>query len=226
MRSTPLGCRTTNTFINGNGELGVGGSTAGNRRCDNLLATLPLFELARVLVRLNHVASFIINANHSIVWAAEKLCVADCIGWLRFGSAYHRPPNGNTFGNQIDPTSIFGLIENNVLQLLGSSFSSRRPTGLHQLGKPLPSSRGDSTLFFGRGRSTHLLTSLQSGPTSSGGRREFSTGRRRHRSSVGFGLYTWRSSREEWSEASFQSIYLSTDRDRFLQSSKRQFHTY
>src|SRR5438477_5232474 len=31
-RSTPLGCRTTNT--NGN----------GNRQCDNLLATLPLFE--------------------------------------------------------------------------------------------------------------------------------------------------------------------------------------
>ena len=87
-------------------------------------------------------------------------------------------------------TSVFGVIENDVLELLGSSFSSRRPTGLHQLGKPLPSSRGDSTLFFGRSRSTHLLTSLQSGPTSSGGRREFSTGRRRHRSSVGFGLYT------------------------------------
>jgi hypothetical protein len=25
---------------------------------------LPLFEIARVLVRLNHVASFIVNANH------------------------------------------------------------------------------------------------------------------------------------------------------------------
>src|SRR5207247_9314751 len=92
--------------------------------------------------------------------------------------------------NQINAASIFGVIENNVLQLLGSSFSSRCPAGLHQLGKPLPSSRGDSTLFFGRGRSTHLLTSLQSGPTSPGGRREFSTGRRRHHSSVGFGLYT------------------------------------
>src|ERR1043166_3821530 len=33
--STPLGCRTTTTFTNGN----------GNRRCNNLLATLPLFEL-------------------------------------------------------------------------------------------------------------------------------------------------------------------------------------
>jgi hypothetical protein len=29
--------------------------------------TSPLFELARVLVRLDHVAHFIVNANHSIV---------------------------------------------------------------------------------------------------------------------------------------------------------------
>jgi hypothetical protein len=27
----------------------------------------PLFELARLLVRLNHVARFIVNANHNIV---------------------------------------------------------------------------------------------------------------------------------------------------------------
>ena len=38
--------------------------------------TSPLFELARVLVRLDHVASFIVNANHSIMRAAEKLCVS------------------------------------------------------------------------------------------------------------------------------------------------------
>jgi hypothetical protein len=28
---------------------------------------LPLFELARVLVRFNYVTRFIVNANHSIV---------------------------------------------------------------------------------------------------------------------------------------------------------------
>jgi len=28
---------------------------------------LPLFEIARVLVRFDHVARFIINANHSVV---------------------------------------------------------------------------------------------------------------------------------------------------------------
>jgi len=27
----------------------------------------PLFEIARVLVRLDHVASFIVNTNHGIV---------------------------------------------------------------------------------------------------------------------------------------------------------------
>src|SRR5260370_4247496 len=47
-RSTPLGCRTTQTLTNGN----------GNRQCDNLLATLPLFELARVLLRFDHTARF------------------------------------------------------------------------------------------------------------------------------------------------------------------------
>src|SRR5437763_5510217 len=56
-RSTPLGCRTTQTLTNGN----------GNRRCDNLLATLPFFESASALVRLDHVASFIVHADHSIM---------------------------------------------------------------------------------------------------------------------------------------------------------------
>jgi len=30
-------------------------------------APLPLFEIARVLMRLNHIASFIVNTNHSIM---------------------------------------------------------------------------------------------------------------------------------------------------------------
>jgi len=42
--------------------------TAARGRCTGLMPkTSPLFELARVLVRLDHVARFIINANHSIV---------------------------------------------------------------------------------------------------------------------------------------------------------------
>jgi hypothetical protein len=39
--------------------------------------TSLLFELARVLVRFDQVARFIVNANHGIVRAAEKLRVAD-----------------------------------------------------------------------------------------------------------------------------------------------------
>jgi len=38
---------------------------------------LPLFELAHVLARLDDVASSIVNANHSIMGAAVKLCAAD-----------------------------------------------------------------------------------------------------------------------------------------------------
>jgi hypothetical protein len=39
----------------------------------------PLFELARVLVRLDHIASVIVNANHSIMRTGSKLGVTDCI---------------------------------------------------------------------------------------------------------------------------------------------------
>jgi hypothetical protein len=34
---------------------------------------LPLFEIGGVLVRFNHVACFIVNANQAIMPAAEKL---------------------------------------------------------------------------------------------------------------------------------------------------------
>ena len=42
-----------------------------------------LFEIARVFVCVDHVASFIVNPNHSTLGAAEKLyiveCIADCV---------------------------------------------------------------------------------------------------------------------------------------------------
>ena len=38
----------------------------------------PLFEIAFVLVRLEHIASFIRNANHGIMWAAVVHCVSHC----------------------------------------------------------------------------------------------------------------------------------------------------
>ena len=45
----------------------------------HLLLRSPLFEIARVLVRLDHVASVIVNANHSIMCAAVMAGVADCV---------------------------------------------------------------------------------------------------------------------------------------------------
>jgi len=41
----------------------------------------PLFEIALVLLRFDHAASRIINANHSIMRAAAVHRVADCIIW-------------------------------------------------------------------------------------------------------------------------------------------------
>jgi hypothetical protein len=40
---------------------------------------LRLFEVARVLVRLDHVPSLIVNTNHGIMCPAEMLRVSDCI---------------------------------------------------------------------------------------------------------------------------------------------------
>jgi hypothetical protein len=46
--------------------------------------------LGHLLVRFDHVAGFIVNANHSVMRAAEKLRVAQ----LHFGSTYHKWLNG------------------------------------------------------------------------------------------------------------------------------------
>jgi hypothetical protein len=45
----------------------------------------PLFEIARVLVRFNHVARVIVSANHSAMRAAAKLRVVNDVAdgvWL------------------------------------------------------------------------------------------------------------------------------------------------
>src|SRR4029453_15472186 len=52
----------------------------------NKLATIPWSR--RVLVRLDHIASFIINANHSIMWAAAVHCVADCMKGRPYPALY------------------------------------------------------------------------------------------------------------------------------------------
>jgi hypothetical protein len=55
---------------------------------------LPLFEIASVLVCLNHAASFIVNTDDGVVRPVARLC--ELIALLTaFGSAYHSRPNGS-----------------------------------------------------------------------------------------------------------------------------------
>jgi hypothetical protein len=66
---------------------------------------LPLFEIASVFVRLDHVPSFIVNANHGIMRPAAKLCVVDCIAscvWL----AVPQANEWQRVGNQIDAAPL------------------------------------------------------------------------------------------------------------------------
>jgi hypothetical protein len=58
--------------------------------------TSPLFEIALVLVRFDHVANVIGNADHSVMRAAEKLRVLDCRARISTSSRFvegraHRP---------------------------------------------------------------------------------------------------------------------------------------
>src|SRR5438094_2266098 len=50
---------------------------------------LPLFELACLLVRLDHVASFILQANPRILLAAAFLCVINFFPWLLWLTLEH-----------------------------------------------------------------------------------------------------------------------------------------
>jgi hypothetical protein len=68
--------------------------------------TLRLFELALVLVRLDHVASRIINANHSIVRAAVMLRAADCIA-DRIRPVVPQPTESQGIADEIDAAFVF-----------------------------------------------------------------------------------------------------------------------
>jgi hypothetical protein len=62
---------------------------------------LRLFEIANVLVRLDHVARCIVNANHGIVRPAVKFCVTNCMVG-RIGLGVPQPTKWQRIGNQID----------------------------------------------------------------------------------------------------------------------------
>jgi hypothetical protein len=63
-----------------------------------LFHALRLFEIARVLVRFDLVASFIVNANQGVTSAAAVLGIADCAaGSIRF--AVPQPTEGQRMGD-------------------------------------------------------------------------------------------------------------------------------
>jgi hypothetical protein len=65
-----------------------------------------LFEIARVLVRVDHITSLIAHSNHGMMWAAEKLGVADCVrDWIRL--TVPQTTEGERIGNQIGAAFIF-----------------------------------------------------------------------------------------------------------------------
>jgi hypothetical protein len=65
-----------------------------------------LFKLACALVRFDHIASRIVNANHGAMGAAAMFCVTECIRdcvWL----AVPEPTERQRTGKQIDAEMIF-----------------------------------------------------------------------------------------------------------------------
>jgi hypothetical protein len=59
----------------------------------------PFFEIALVFVRLDHVASVIVNADHGM------MCVSNCIR-DGIGIAIPQPTDWQRIGNQIDASLI------------------------------------------------------------------------------------------------------------------------
>src|SRR5260370_22133304 len=60
---------------------------------------------ARVLVRFDHIARFIVNANHSFVRTAAKLCEPDCIAHGVWPGIPQRTER-QSIGDQIDAAFI------------------------------------------------------------------------------------------------------------------------
>jgi hypothetical protein len=66
-------------------------------------ASSPLPEIARVLVRLDQIASRIVNADNCIMLTAAVHRVADCMIWRVVPQA----TEGQHIGNQIDAAMVF-----------------------------------------------------------------------------------------------------------------------
>jgi hypothetical protein len=65
-----------------------------------------VFGLARLLVSLNHIASFIVNANDGIMRPTEKVCVTDRVA-DGVGLAVAKPTESQHIEDQIDAALVF-----------------------------------------------------------------------------------------------------------------------
>ena len=66
-----------------------------------VVLTLELAKIARVLVRLDHVARFIVDPNHGVMRAAIELCVVNCVAdcvWVTVPQATEWQRIGNEIG--------------------------------------------------------------------------------------------------------------------------------
>jgi hypothetical protein len=87
-------------------------------------ASSPLFEIAFVLVRFDHVASLIVNANHSVMRAAVELCVGNTKAMIAEGAIEHRSAMRCTLNNPfIPPGAVLGWVEVAVLAQPSASAS-------------------------------------------------------------------------------------------------------
>jgi hypothetical protein len=91
----------------------------------------PPFELALVLVRLDHVASFTVNANHGIMCERlKKLCVADYIA-DRVRLAIPKATEWKRIADQIDAALIFARADFVAAPLASSLSGSLKSSGFH-----------------------------------------------------------------------------------------------
>src|SRR6266487_6453967 len=82
-------------------------------------------NLSRVLVRFDHVASFVVTANHSIVRPAVTLRVVDCGEWQRIENQIKAAVifTGSDFVNVME-----AQIESGVVARMMSSRSLAKPS--------------------------------------------------------------------------------------------------
>jgi hypothetical protein len=83
-----------------------------------------VFEIARVLVHLNHVANIIVNPNHGIVRSAVMFSVADCVA-DRLRPAIPQPTEWQSIGNQIKAAMINYLCAHEFRKRGSLSLSAR-----------------------------------------------------------------------------------------------------